>query len=247
MRAYIQAHQTEFVPEGVTLDVVVAPPTIAVNGTSADADSSSGGPVDVTSAGGHGKQIGFRGLQWAWETVEGTWGVAKKSTEGALELLGDIIPVPSLSLESLWSLFSWTPMLYMIILGLVISNVWTSMRVQVEREKSGLVGSDHLMRKQANQKKADTDEREDRERWIHGVVTALWDEMAAGKGPPRVLQQPISREWNLTSENIADEVSRLYKTLDDVEERVKGIREMLDGLGPSRLPSNSEGKPEEID
>jgi len=236
MRAYIQQHQTEFVPEGVTLDVVVAPPTHldSVNGSAADGDPSSASGGDAVAGEDSGKQIGFRGLQWAWETFEGTWGVAKKSTKGALELLGDIIPAPSgISLGGVASAFSSPLVLYAIILGLVASNVWTWMRVgKVEREKLGLVGGKQMVlnNQNDNPKAEERGEREDREKWIQGVVTALWDEMAAGKGPPSP-PLPLPRRGDGSFENVVDEVGALYKTLDDIEQRARGIRQMLDGLG----------------
>ncbi|KAJ4470951.1 hypothetical protein J3R30DRAFT_3803639 [Lentinula aciculospora] len=241
MRVYIQEHQTEFVPEGVKLDVVVAPPTTTAspNGTATTADTN----VNITSATSADGTPSSRGLQWAWETIEGTWGVAKQSTKGALELLGDMLP-PKSTLSS-------TSVLYLIIFALVVSNIWTWMRVP----KAGTIlyhpvaaKPTEKMTKAERQMLIEGEEREimlkvereDRERWIHGVVTALWDEMAAGKVPtqqsqqPQQPQQPMRKTMNpippQTFDEALSDVSALYKTLDQVEEKVKVIRESLQAL-----------------
>ncbi|KAF5345991.1 hypothetical protein D9757_014358 [Collybiopsis confluens] len=258
MRGYIQEHQTEFVPEGTKLDVVVAPPTgsaVNVVGGGAGAGTGTGGAGggaagagdvganangDASSAGAKHSQ---RGLQWAWETFEGAMGVAKTSTEGALELLGDILP--SISISN-------TPVLYLIIFGLVLSNMWTWMRVPNEvvlSTSSGVPGGtrkqlerwrtaekERIEREREREARILKEEREDRERWIHGVVTALWDELAAGKGPLPVL--PVGSQLRSTPqspksiEDVDLEIKSLSEVLGGVEDRVKEIKQALVALRP---------------
>ncbi|KAJ3868188.1 hypothetical protein EV359DRAFT_70715 [Lentinula novae-zelandiae] len=206
MRAYIQEHQTEFVPEGVKLDVVVAPPTTA---------ASSNGSASVTdanadSASAAGGKPSSRGLQWAWETIEGTWGVAKQSTKGALEILGDMIPPPS---------------------TLSIPKAGT-----VDHRSVGGKPSEMLMKVEGEERERILkEEREDRERWIHGVVAALWSELAAGKVPSQQLQQqqtrnPMSPTPLQSFDDALSDVFALYKTLDQAEMKVNAIRDALGTL-----------------
>ncbi|KAF9071696.1 hypothetical protein BDP27DRAFT_1321753 [Rhodocollybia butyracea] len=233
MRAYIREHQTEFVPEGVQLDVVVAPPTSpggditgsGTNGVAATDALGSPGGTDAVK----GPTTGARGAQWAWDTFDGAWGVARKSTKGALELLGDVLPSMRPKLSS-------TSVLYLIILGLVMSNIWTWMRVPKGVKE---VGSGSGPRRMGKAEREDS-EREDRERWIHGVVTALWDELAAGKGPMPVSevqlpdtpssQSTIPLPKSYEDMDIHTEVAAHHKALDSVEERIKKIRDMLNSL-----------------
>ncbi|KAJ4471707.1 hypothetical protein C8J55DRAFT_520675 [Lentinula edodes] len=228
MKAYIQDHQTEFVPEGVKLDVVVAPPMTA--GSQNGSASVTDGNADSASAAG-GKPSS-RGLQWAWETIEGTWGVAKQSTKGALEILGDMIPPPST--------LSSTSILYLIIFSLVVSNIWTWMRVPkagtIDHHGVGGKPSEIPMKVEGEERERMLkEEREDRERWIHGVVTALWSELAAGKVPSQQSQQqqtrnPMSPTPLQSFDDALSDVFALYKTLDQAEVKVKAIRDALGTL-----------------
>ncbi|GAW04056.1 GRAM-domain-containing protein [Lentinula edodes] len=234
MRAYIQEHQTEFVPEGVKLDVVVAPPTTAASSNGSDSVIDA----NADSASAAGGKPSSRGLQWAWETIEGTWGVAKQSTKGALEILGDMIPPPST--------LSSTSILYLIIFSLVVSNIWTWMRVPktgtVDHRSVGGKPSEMLMKVEGEERERILkEEREDRERWIHGVVTALWSELAAGKVPNLQSQQqqtrnpmsptnPMSSTPLQSFDDALSDVFALYKTLDQAEMKVNAIRDALGTL-----------------
>ena len=90
---------------------------------------------------------------------------------------------------------------------------------------------------------------EEREKWVQGVVTALWDEMAAGKVPNMAGstgRMDAGRMEQPTVEHVAEavpvevpradvgnleaQVTGLRKTLDDIEERVQSIRESLNKL-----------------
>ncbi|KIK66327.1 hypothetical protein GYMLUDRAFT_1025648 [Collybiopsis luxurians FD-317 M1] len=271
MRGYIQEHQTEFVPEGIKLDVVVAPPTESVAGAGAGAGGAGAGAGAGAAGGGAGggeagasangdaapgAKHSERGLQWAWETFEGAMGVAKRSTKGALELLGDIIPS-----------MSNTSVLYLIIFGLLLSNIWTWMRVPQGEGVLASYGERKARKRLERWRKAereskwiDREEMEDRERWIHGVVSALWDELAAGKAPLPVVSQSVSASASAPAqsqsqspssksaipiprsmEDVEVEVRRLLESLDGVEDRVKAVREVLAMLQQDNAEIATEG------
>jgi hypothetical protein len=196
MRAYIRQHQSEFVPQGVD-PAAVAPIVADIHATEA-----------VTSTEGHSEaeewkkrehERNQRGLQWALDTFEGASQVAKRSTWGAIELI-----------KETWEQSTSTTICIFIIIVLVFSNLWTLMMVGSREE----IGRRREMLK-----------TEAKEKWIQSVVTALWDEMAAGKGPNGVIgaAAPVYTDWR-------EEVGAIRKTLDGVEERVRTIRGSLNAL-----------------
>ncbi|KAH7101443.1 hypothetical protein BKA62DRAFT_703829 [Auriculariales sp. MPI-PUGE-AT-0066] len=103
VRKYIEAHKTEFVPEGVPdepePDVVESPTTVR--------DGGSGG-----GSGAGGPQHDERWLQWALDTFRGASKVAQQSFTGAVELLMD---VP----------FDTRAILLFVIFLLVVTNVFS--------------------------------------------------------------------------------------------------------------------------
>jgi len=93
---------------------------------------------------------------------------------------------------------------------------------------------------------------EEREKWVQGIVTALWEELAAGRQPGSVAgagagalpppssspplqqkqqqqQQPVSAGVRLP-ESWREEVAELTGALNAVEERVQLIRRSLADL-----------------
>jgi len=60
---------------------------------------------------------------------------------------------------------------------------------------------------------------------VQGIVTALWEELAAGNKPGSALPPtpPVSGD-------LRQEVANINKTLDAVEERIRHIRESLNAL-----------------
>lgn len=150
MRMYIQEHQSEFIPEGVDpCAVAPAEPITPI------AEASEPG-LDVVS----GEEVwkarerdrNRRGLQWAYDTIDGAYNVAKRSTMDAIELV-----------KEAWEQSSSTTILWFVIVALVFSNLWTLSLVG-KREEAG-------RRKEA--KKA-----EERERWVQEVVHSIWEEMS---------------------------------------------------------------------
>ncbi|KAJ7047913.1 hypothetical protein C8F04DRAFT_935867 [Mycena alexandri] len=203
MRAYIQEHQSEFMPEGVDTAQVLAEVTAEATPTT---PVSSGAVTEQERE----KERGQRGLQWAWDTFDGAYQVAKQSTKGLLEIIRDG-----------WEHSTSTTILYFVIALLITTNLWTYMRpVNKGKRKDKYIAKDKLA----------------------GVVTALWDEIAAGKlavtGPaaePVLVLSPPVAGVPLDAESLKLELSTLHTTLDAVEERVRLIRESLKELQPQSI------------
>jgi len=81
---------------------------------------------------------------------------------------------------------------------------------------------------------------DEREQWVQGIVTALWQELEAGRQPfpTPPTQPPSSSPNNLQSPPIVppgmqlpnpwrEEVAEIGRILDDVEERVRAVRKSL--------------------
>ncbi|THV00736.1 GRAM-domain-containing protein [Dendrothele bispora CBS 962.96] len=221
MRAYITEHQTEFVPEGVKIDpaTIVAPEAVSPT-------TEIGG--DKLTAAEHSKnrerERNARGLQWAYDTFEGATKVAKDSISGLWDLVKDA-----------WDQSSTTTILYFLIAGLVVSNIYTYSRMgsanttAVENRRRTVNGN--VGRR--------FDDREDREKLIRSIVTTLWDELAAGKGPQAITSGsgPSQQTFTFSPESWPDDVAKILQTLDEVEERVKVIRVGLRELQPEQLAS----------
>ncbi|KAJ7174264.1 hypothetical protein C8R46DRAFT_1030972 [Mycena filopes] len=206
MRAYIQEHQSEFMPEGVDTAQVLAEATAEATPPT---PITSGPVTDQTRE----KERGQRGLQWAWDTFDGAYQVAKQSTKGLLEIIRDG-----------WEHSTSTTILYFVIAMLLMTNLWTYMRpVDKNRRKDQEIAKDKLA----------------------GVVTALWDEIAAGKlvvgpvsGPaadPVPVPSPPVAGVAPGAESLKLEIGTLQTALDAVEERVRLIRESLKELQPQSL------------
>jgi hypothetical protein len=215
---YIHEHKTEFMPEGVDI-TAVAPtnPITPVVGLGLPGDES---------AKEREHERNQRAFQWAYDTFEGAYGVAKQSTSVALELVKDA-----------WDQSTSTTILYFVIVILVMSNIWTLMMMG-SREEAG--------------RRKEMRKTEEREKWVQGVVVALWDEMAAGKGPhmssyplrveqtaepthePVIPVTPVpATAVEMPSMDVGDwetQLAGLRKTLDEVEARVQTIREGLNKL-----------------
>lgn len=122
--------------------------------------------------------------------------MAKRSTTGALELIKDA-----------WDQSTSTTILIFMIVILVLSNIYTLTMVTSRGNK--------VLRKEQMK-------LEEREAWVQGIVTGLWEELAAGNTRP-VVPLPPSDNWQ-------QELANLNKTLDSVEERLRLIRKSLNTL-----------------
>ncbi|KAG2035709.1 GRAM domain-containing protein [Suillus americanus] len=212
MRMYIQEHQSEFIPAGVDPTAVapVEPLSPVIELTNPTHFGGSSGMSDAAARKAREHERNRRGLQWAYETFDGAYGVAKRSTFGALELV-----------KEAWEQSSSMTILYFVIVILVFSNLWTLMLVG-QREEAG-------RRKEAKR-------TEEREKWARDIVSGLWEEMSVGRargnigssgvigvGGGAVYPGQVGGDWR-------SEVDAITSTLNAVEERVKLIRESLDTL-----------------
>lgn len=225
MRMYIQEHQSEFIPAGVDPTAVapVEPLSPVIEVTNPTLLGGSSGMSDAAARKAREHERNRRGLQWAYETFDGAYGVATRSTFGALELV-----------KEAWEQSSSMTILYFVIVILVFSNLWTLMLVG-QREEAG-------RRKEAKR-------TEEREKWVQDVVSGLWEEMAVGRvrgsvgssgvfgvgggsvssgggavgGGGSVHLSQVGGDWR-------SEVDAITSTLNAVEERVRLLRESLDTL-----------------
>ncbi|KAG1779642.1 hypothetical protein EV702DRAFT_1024673 [Suillus placidus] len=214
MRMYIQEHQSEFIPAGIDPTAVapIEPLSPLIEFTDPTLLGRSLGISDEAARKAREHERNRRGLQWAYETFDGAYGVAKRSTFGALELV-----------KEAWEQSSAMTILYFVIVILVFSNLWTLMLVG-QREEAG-------RRKEAKR-------AEEREKWAQDVVTGLWEEMAIGRargggigssgifgvgGGGSVHSGHVGGDWR-------SEVDAITTTLNAVEERVRLLRESLDAL-----------------
>ena len=229
MRVYIQEHQTEFIPAGLDpASVVVA----VQGGDPAGPTTSAGGGAGTgtgTGAGGHGaspqseeaarkerekereQERNQRSLQWAYDTLEGALSVGEQSASMGIELIRDA-----------WDQSSTSTILYFVIALLVLSNLWTMVLVG-QREESG--------------RRKEIRKVEEREKWVQGIVTALWEELAAGRQPGALPPPPAAHQKQQAvavsvpfPESWREEVAELLGALDAVEERVQLIRQSLADL-----------------
>jgi len=125
MRRYISEHKTEFFPEG--MDEASVAGDLAINPT----DLLSPIPNATLSADelmkARQRETEQRGLQWLLDTVMGTWDVARKSTAGAIEILGDLLEIAPRP-----TVFGF------IIIVLVISNIWTLVSLKGANQRDAL-------------------------------------------------------------------------------------------------------------
>ncbi|CCM07179.1 uncharacterized protein FIBRA_09520 [Fibroporia radiculosa] len=200
MRTYIHEHQSEFIPEGVDAAVVeeAAESHTVEASPRPSVERPSLSEDELRKAREYERNQ--RGLQWAYDTFEGALKVARHSTAGLIELLRDA-----------WDQSTSTAILYFVIVFLVISNIWTLVMVGKREE----VGRRKEMRK-----------TEEREKWVQGVVTALWDELVATRNSPGAGSSLVPRpaaDWR-------DEVGEINVALDYIEQRVRLVKESLKEL-----------------
>ncbi|KAI0370045.1 hypothetical protein BV20DRAFT_967034 [Pilatotrama ljubarskyi] len=214
MREYIHEHASEFIPEGVDVAVVEEAEAAAQQQAEAPQSPQLHTPSQDEARKARERERNRRSLQWAYDTFDGAFTVAKRSTEGALELLRDA-----------WDQSSMTTILWFIIVFLLLSNIWT-LTLMGSREE---VGRRKEMRK-----------TEEREKWVQGIVTALWEELLATRGnivggpgaagapgPAGGLIPPLARtvagDWR-------EELGQITGQLDVIEQRVREIRQSLNQL-----------------
>ena len=209
MRDYIHQHKSEFIPEGVDPAVVEEAEAQAA----VESPSVAGAPEmtmnEEQARKARETERNQRGLQWAYDTFDGAMKVARTSTGTLLELIRDA-----------WDQSSSSTIQYFVIAILVISNIYTLTIMGVREEKGRLK---ELRR------------TEEREKWVQGVVTTLWEELTATKqavgGWPSGQAPPgTSRQLTSGSGDVKVEILELISVLDQVEERVRSIRGSLEEL-----------------
>ncbi|KAF9259361.1 hypothetical protein L218DRAFT_874922 [Marasmius fiardii PR-910] len=212
MRAYIKDHQSEFIPEGVDLGAIASSGSAndTADGTTSPT-SPSGGDMGVPpTPKERERERNQRAFQWAWDTFDGAVNVGKTSAKGAIELITDA-----------WDQSETTTMLYFVIVGLVISNLWTWMKVSSsgKRELREL--------RELRRELRERDELGEREKWIQGIVSAIKDEIKPTSPSKATSGRTVDEDSRVQKENLEHTVADLVKTLDDVEARVKLLKENL--------------------
>ena len=160
-----------------------------------------------------------RGLQWAYDTFEGAFDVAKKSAETAFELIGD-------AFDS-YSSLSWS---HLVIFLLVITNVWTIWRSNGKGEAK--------LRKEMLR-------NEERERWVKEAVMTLWQELAKNGGAISTSPLPLEPShlevigggpgsWK-------DDVEDISRVLDELQMRLDGLRA---AMKEARAQAQSQDQPQ---
>lgn len=210
MRNYIQEHQSEFIPPGLDPAAVAEAVQSPTDPTTPTASSRPAPQSEEAARKEREKEREHernqRGLQWAYDTLEGAISVGQQSAAGAIELIRDA-----------WDQSSTSTILYFVITFLVLFNLWTLTLVG-KREEAG--------------RRKEMRRTEEREKWVQGVVTALWEELAAGRQPgalPAAGGSQAQQSVRLP-ESWRDEVAELGRSLDAVEERVRLIRRSLQEL-----------------
>ena len=115
MRAYIADHKSEFIPKDADGKVIEEAAAVLAQPPSPTTGIDIRSFEDIRIA--KGKERSQRGLQWALDTVEGTAKVAQQSFTGAIELIKDT-----------WESSSTTAVLWFVVVGLILSNIWTYFR-----------------------------------------------------------------------------------------------------------------------
>ncbi len=160
MRAYIQDHKSEFLPEGIDAAVIVEPPPEAATAGPIIAgvyvEPTEEKDISDEQSKRRERERNARSLQWAYDTFDGAWQVGMRSAKGAIELIRDA-----------WDQSTSTTILWFVIVILVISNLWTLLRVSSSHADA--------------ERRIELRKVDDREKWVHTVVTALWEELEAGK------------------------------------------------------------------
>ncbi|TFK62469.1 hypothetical protein BDN72DRAFT_390605 [Pluteus cervinus] len=198
MRAYIQDHQAEFVPEGV--DPSALQESLKSSGPSSPAPGTNG--INAQSPGTASTSAGGRNAQ--------------RSTKGTIQLVRDA-----------WDQWSSTTILCIVIVFLVFSNIWTLVRVESGGSGAvGHVGvrrDDDLL---GGIPRGWLHEERERKEWARSVVTALWEELnRGGIRPSEPLAADAVQVGDL--ETWWKEVSELEKTLERAEDRMKVLKKSI--------------------
>lgn len=225
MRNYIQQHQSEFIPEGID---VAALPDVAVAPPTPALPTSLEKLSSEEEKKRREQERNQRGLQWAWDTFEGASQVAIRSTKDALELVRDA-----------WEQSSSTTIMWFVIVALVISNLW-SVILMGSREEAG--------------RRKEMKKMEEREKWVQGIVTALWDELGKQQKDPQAKDSGSMGVLlnSLSSGNVGgggdgdggrpsnpttwkNEIREMQSVLEQLEQRIKVMKGSLSEVNTEKL------------
>jgi hypothetical protein len=187
MRAYIAAHKSEFIPKGAEVEEVLVSPAATSPLPAADPISSE----ELRKV--KEKERSQRGLQWALDTVEGTAKVAQQSFWGAIELIKDT-----------WESSSTTAVLWFVVVGLVLSNIWTYAR-------SGRSSDLEFTRRRVGRKVEED---------VHRVVGE------SVRDAFRVFEEVVRGD----GKGIVDDVVELKRRLESVESKLSLVERKLDAV-----------------
>ena len=232
MKAHIEEHKADFLPDGFGVDDQAEAAAAAAAAQAEEErhaaerkakeeqEKANGkGGVAVAGEAERKKKLGGLGA-WALDTLEGAFEVGTRSASGAIELLKD-------ALDAILSVIpgfngSGNRLLYVVILLLVLSNVWTLMRVGTVREES----APRFGRREADKQREDAE----KERWVQSIVRALWDELEAGGSLAKKAVEPLPASSTATpsgSESLEEwkaELDRLYEMMGTLEQRIQGAK-----------------------
>lgn len=200
MRKYIAEHRTEFLPEGVD-------PAAAAREELEEAVLSPTTPKELQPTGP--KPVATsRGLQWALDTFEAASKVATDSISGLFDIVSDL----------LGGGLSKTGLLGTVIALLIASNVYTIMTMG-ERRESG--------RRQAVERR-----ETERERWVGDAVKAFIQAQQSLNGPhsPDSTATAGANNNDATPVDVRTEVEELRRAIDQIEERLTGLKSRLEEL-----------------
>ncbi|KZV62799.1 hypothetical protein PENSPDRAFT_758451 [Peniophora sp. CONT] len=228
MRAYINAHKNEFLPAGLE-DIVTAPdpsdpPTtdaLPVNGnavigaTASQQIAQSQKDKDKQRE----RERNSRGMQWAYDTFEGAFGVAKRSTSGALDLLSDA-----------WDQTPSTAILWFLIVALIFSNLYTvffNRKADTERETKRAMYGEARKEMFGYEGGRPTHGRAVEEEWVQQAVQSFLEELAARRVQSGASSPPTTAPTVAGAEDVKAQILELGAALDAVEERIKALRTSL--------------------
>jgi len=200
MKQYISNHLSEFLPEGATEGAVAEEAAATLVESPTQVQTGKGANVEQ-------RTTDQRGLQWALDTFTGAYKVGKQSASGAIELLKDA-----------WDSASSASLLYIVVLVLILSNIYTYLMAG-RREEVG-------------RRKAETRKSEEREQWIGDTVRVLLQEFreAPGYMPVSPSASPVDIPQPSTTDVVSDhkgELLHIQSELDSLEARITSLRESL--------------------
>ncbi|KAG8870950.1 hypothetical protein FRB97_009220 [Tulasnella sp. 331] len=218
MRAYINVHRTEFLPEGI--DAAEAE-TVAAEAEASAIEATAGADVPgVDNDGSRRVEVERRGLQWALDTFESAAKLTAQSFWGLVDILGDLWEMGGGSAGNgkVW----WGVLIF----GLVLMNFWTWSSLSQARAREKLTretfakmgGTGYPPSKWGGQHHRDG-----------GSTGSELNEMEKDKLAV-VATEAVKVFW----EGVADRQDEKWRR--EIQEEVKALRELVMKLEATLLP-----------